>query len=121
MDFAAIIEALGSPYWLDRHVALYHGDALTLLAKLPAEAVALTVTSPPYNIGKEYEEALPLEEYVAWSADWIAGVHRATAPHGAFWLNLGYVSKPGRAKAIPLPYLLWQQVPFFLVQEVVWN
>ena len=38
-----------------------------------------------------------------------------------FWLNLGYVALDGRAKAIPLPYLLWDRSPFFLVQEVVWN
>jgi len=34
---------------------------------------------------------------------------------------LGYVQLPGRAKAIPIPYLLWERVPFFLIQEVVWN
>lgn len=28
---------------------------------------------------------------------------------------------PDRAKAIPIPYLLWDRVPFYLIQEVVWN
>lgn len=36
-------------------------------------------------------------------------------------LNLGYVPLDGRAKAIPISYLLWERVPFFLVQEVVWS
>lgn len=27
----------------------------------------------------------------------------------------------GKAKAIPLPYLLWDKVPLYLIQEVVWN
>src|SRR5207249_4499175 len=45
----------------------------------------------------------------------------ATSPTGAFWLNLGYISLPGRARAIPIPYLLWDRVPFHLIQEVVWN
>jgi adenine-specific DNA-methyltransferase len=27
----------------------------------------------------------------------------------------------GRAKAVPLSYLLWDRVPFYLVQEIVWN
>ncbi|WP_445249673.1 hypothetical protein [Microcoleus sp. OTE_8_concoct_300] len=26
-----------------------------------------------------------------------------------------------RAKAIPISYLLWDKVPFYLIQEVVWN
>ena len=115
------MEALGEPYWADRRVALFQCNALEALAKLPPNALPLTITSPPYNIGKEYEELRPLDEYVAWSAKWIDGVHRATTPQGAFWLNLGYVSMPDRAKAIPLPYLLWDKVPFYLLQEVVWN
>jgi adenine-specific DNA-methyltransferase len=48
-------------------------------------------------------------------------VYRITRSDGAFWLNVGYVEIPGRAKAIPLPYLLWDKSPFHLIQEVVWN
>jgi adenine-specific DNA-methyltransferase len=121
VTFERIREALGEPYWSDDRVALYHGDAVELLSALPADSVPLTVTSPPYNIGKEYEKSLPLDEYMRWSTEWIQAVHRATSDAGAFWLNLGYVSVPERAKAIPLPYLLWDRVPFFLVQEVVWS
>ncbi len=121
MEFDALVEALGEPYWRDAHVALYCADALEALSHLPAESVGLTVTSPPYNIGKEYEQPLALDDYIEWSAQWIASVYDATAPEGAFWLNLGYVSYPGRAKAIPIPYLLWDRVPFYLAQEVVWS
>ena len=37
------------------------------------------------------------------------------------WLNLGYIPLDGREKAMPISYLLWQRVPFYLVQEIVWN
>ncbi len=121
MNFRSLVSALGKPYWSDNTAAVYHTDALVALATLPAESVALTVTSPPYNIGKEYEQSLPAEDYIAWCGDWINAVHRAASPEGAFWLNLGYVALPDRAKAIPIPYLLWDRVPFYLVQEVVWN
>ena len=121
MNFRALVEALGEPYWRDDHVALYCADALDAVSRLPAESIDLTVTSPPYNLGKEYEEPLALTDYLDWCADWIAGVHRATAPDGAFWLNLGYVKLGDRAKAIPIPYLLWNRVPFYLVQEIVWS
>ena len=39
---------------------------------------------------------------------------------GAFWLNLGYLSIRG-AKAIPISYLLWDKMPFYLIQEVIGN
>lgn len=97
------------------------GDCLDVMRQMPDGCVDLAVTSPPYNIGKEYEKVLPLQEYLEWCEDWIAEVHRLTLADGAFWLNLGYLSIPGRAKAIPIPYLLWSRIPFFLIQEVVWN
>lgn len=112
---------LGEPTRRGDNWAVYRGDCMELLAELPEGAVPLTVTSPPYNIGKSYEQVRDVGEYIDWCADWIQLVHRATSPSGAFWLNLGYLSLPGRAKAIPIPYLLWDRVPFFLIQEVVWN
>ena len=112
---------LPEPYYADDFVQLYHGDALKLLPMLRPGSMPLTVTSPPYNIGKEYEDVLPLDDYISWCAEWLGGIHRATLSEGTLWLNVGYVPVPGRAKALPLPYLLWDVVPFFILQEVVWN
>ena len=96
-------------------------DCLEAMKRLEGPIANLTVTSPPYNIGKEYEERTPLDDYLDWCEDWITEVYRLTFQNGSFWLNLGYFSIPTKAKAIPIPYLLWNRVPFFLVQEVVWN
>lgn len=112
---------LGTPVYEAPGVRLYQGDCLALLRRLPAGVVDLTVTSPPYNIGKEYEASRPIEDYLGWCTDWISELHRVAQPAGAFWLNLGYVELPGKANAIPIPYLLWQRVSFYLIQEIVWN
>ncbi|MHB1422421.1 MAG: DNA-methyltransferase [Gemmataceae bacterium] len=112
---------LGTPFCAGEGYAIYCADCLAALRKLPDELCSLTVTSPPYNIGKEYEEPLSLEEYLKWSEQWMQEVYRVTRSDGAFWLNVGYIEIPGRAKALPLPYLLWDKSPFYLIQEVVWN
>ncbi len=91
------------------------------MRKLGGSFVGLTVTSPPYNIGKEYEDLLELGKYIEWCQQWLTEVARLTSKAGAFWLNLGYVSKEGVARAVPLPYLIWDRVPLFLMQEVVWH
>jgi adenine-specific DNA-methyltransferase len=119
--FDRICEALGRADWERDGLALYAGDCVELMARMPEQSVELTLTSPPYNIGKEYENALPLQEYVEWTSCWTRAVKRASAAHGAFWLNLGYLSVPTKGKAVPLPYLLWDRVPFYLVQEIVWH
>jgi adenine-specific DNA-methyltransferase len=112
---------LGAPFSSGDGYATYCADSVTSLRRLPPEILDLTVTSPPYNIGKEYEKPLPAEEYLTWCEQWMAEIYRTTNANGAFWLNVGYVAMEGKAKAIPLPYLLWNRCPFYLIQEIVWN
>lgn len=121
MGFSNIIDQIGSPAFSTDDLAIFQVDCLDALARIPSGVIDLTITSPPYNIGKEYEAPLPLEDYIAWSASWLRGVSRAISQRGAFWLNLGYVPVEKRAKAMPLTYLLWDLVPMHFLQEIVWN
>ena len=116
-----IRQALGTPAWDAPRVLVYQGDCLELMRRLPPGMIDLTVTSPPYNIGKEYEPPMPVERYLEWCEQWVQEIYRLTTPNGAFWLNLGYISLPGRAKALPIAYLLWSRIKFFLIQEIIWN
>jgi adenine-specific DNA-methyltransferase len=120
MQLDTIRDKLGKPAYEDSDILLYQGDSIELMSHLNG-VFDLTVTSPPYNIGKEYESVRPLYDYIKWSRTWLSLVHRCTSDRGALWLNLGYISLDGRAKAIPLPYLLWNVIPFYLIQEIVWN
>ncbi len=119
--FEAEVKRLGKPFAQGERFAIYHGDCKELMDALLPGAIDLTFTSPPYNIGKEYEKVMPLDEYVAWCQRWIEQIHKATTSEGAFMLNVGYVEMAGKAKALPLTYLLWDKTPFFLQQEIVWN
>lgn len=121
MNLSDFKSFLGEPAYEDADVLLYSGDCLSLMDRLPQGCIPLTVTSPPYNIGKEYEKIQNIEAYIEWTAEWTSKVSRLTTDNGAFWLNLGYVSLADRAKAIPIPYLIWRRINMFLVQEIVWN
>lgn len=120
-SFEELLSSIGEPAYRGDRYAIYNGDCRQLLDRVLSGSFDLTFTSPPYNIGKEYETIRPIEEYVDWCADWISAIYRTTAEFGALLLNVGYVSIPNRAKSIPIPYLLWNRVPFFLQQEIVWN
>ena len=116
-----IQSVLGKPAFSSHGVMLFHADALEAMECLPRGIIDLVVTSPPYNIGKEYETAMPLADYIDWSEKWIHQVYRLCKSHGTLWLNLGYTEVPDRGRAVPITYLLWDRIPFYLVQEVVWN
>ena len=118
---ALVRKALGKPAYSRPGVLLYQMDCIDGMRRLPAGLVDLTVTSPPYNIGKEYETVADVSDYVRWCDTWLTEIGRLAAPQSSFWLNVGYLSLSEKAKCLPIPYLLWDRVPMFLIQEVVWN
>ena len=87
MSLTDIAKLLGKPYFQAPNCLIYNMDCLEALKLLPDQFVDLTVTSGPYNIGKEYEKSLVLEEYLNWCEQWIAEVYRVTLDRGSFWLN----------------------------------
>ena len=101
-------------------VDIYQGDCEQLIPSME-EKPALVVTSPPYNIGKEYEDIETVDAYISWCSRWMNLLHGNTTDNASFWLNLGYFSVNGKGKNVPISYLLWDKSPFFLLQEVVWN
>lgn len=109
------------PYFEDENFILYNTDSVKALGAISEPIFDLTITSPPYNIGKEYESILPLNQYVNWLKKWIENVYSVTKDYGSFWINVGYLPVEGKGKALPISYLIWDKIPFFLIQEVVWH
>ena len=74
---------------LDRIIC---GDVLDVLARVPRESVHLIVTSPPYNLEKEYEEHDDALEYAAY-LEWMGAVWRAClgvlVEGGRLCINIG--------------------------------
>lgn len=59
----------GSGALINEASAIWQGDVLAFLKGLPLEPVFdLIATSPPYNIGKEYESKQALEAYLEWQS-----------------------------------------------------
>jgi site-specific DNA-methyltransferase (adenine-specific) len=61
-------------------------------AELNDGAVSVIVTSPPYNLGKEYNrynDARPREKFKEWMREVSSECHRVLARRGSFFLNVG--------------------------------
>lgn len=121
MELEDIKKVLGHPYYENEYGLIYNMDCLTALQQLNGECFNSTITSPPYNIGKAYENVMPVNEYIDWLCKIIREVYELTTKNGNLMLNVGYLSVPNIGRAIPIPYLLWDKVPFYLNQEIVWN
>ncbi|HCE1391081.1 TPA: site-specific DNA-methyltransferase [Vibrio parahaemolyticus] len=112
---------LGAPAFEADGVLIYKMDCVEGMQKLSDGLVDLTITSPPYNIGKEYEEISVLDNYLSWCTEWLNEIYRITKCDGSFWLNVGYFEVKDKGLAVPISYLLWDKSQFYMLQEVVWN
>jgi DNA modification methylase len=96
------------------------GDARDILKKFPSNCMHLMVTSPPYNVGKEYDEDLTLSEYLEFLGEVIGQVHRVLVWGGRVCFN---VANLGRKPYLPLhKYIvdLFEEMGFLMRGEVIW-
>ncbi|MFZ0051549.1 MAG: site-specific DNA-methyltransferase, partial [Desulfobaccales bacterium] len=91
------------------------------MAELPDNSVHLMVTSPPYNVGKEYDRDATLDEYLKFLGRVWREVYRVLVPGGRACIN---VANLGRKPYIPLHSFIIQdmlKIGFLMRGEIVWN
>ena len=116
------VYALSEPYDPDAHMSFHPGDCLDLLRTIPDGAARLVVTSPPYNIGKSYEQRVPLDEYVAGQRAVIEEAVRVTADDGSICWQTG--THVGNGEIIPLDLLLFpifRSLDLKMHGRIVWH
>lgn len=70
----------------------YLADCVEVFRQLPANSVDVIVTSPPYNLGiqyNRYQDTLSRSEYLEWTNTWVAAAARVLRPDGSLFLNVG--------------------------------
>lgn len=96
---------------------------MDLLRQLPSNSVDLTITSPPYCMGKEYERTDRLRQFVALHLMVLPEVIRVTKMGGSICWQVGHHIRNG--VATPLDFVVhdlmrqWPQV--FLRNRIVWT
>ncbi len=113
-----LIESPVPPEFLDKIIL---GDAREVLVRLPDNCVHLVVTSPPYNVGKEYDEDLTLGEYLDFIEEVMHEVYRVLVWGGRVCFN---VANLGRRPYIPLhAYLVerFERIGFLMRGEIIWD
>jgi DNA modification methylase len=99
------------------------GDSRKVLRKLSAESVHLAITSPPYNVGLEYDghhDSMPYGRYLAWLLPVWRQLFRVLVPGGRFALNVC----PTSIKDFkPVHYDMARQLRdlgFIMRTEIIW-
>src|ERR1051325_7513393 len=101
---------------------LFHGDRLEWLRQLPEGSAQLIVTSPPYNIGKEYEERTALQDYLRRQEETICASVQALANDGSICWQVGnHVDSSELFPLDALPYPLFKKFGLKLRNRVIWH
>ncbi len=88
---------------------------------LPDNSIHLVVTSPPYNVGKEYDNNLTLENYLTFLGKVWDEVYRVLVPGGRLCINIANL---GRKPYIPLHIYIIQELikkGFLMRGEIIWD
>lgn len=136
-DSSAFYERNAQNAWLQRVSANGDGDAETTaagnwadaiyqassenMAALPSNSVALAFTSPPYNVGKDYDDDMGLDEYLGLIRRVAKEVHRVLVPGGRYVVN---VANLGRKPYMPLHsffYSLHVEEGYLPMGEIIWQ
>ena len=91
------------------------------MEELPDNSVHLMVTSPPYNVGKEYDDNLTLQEYRQFLKQVWGEVYRTLVPGGRACINIANL---GRRPYIPLHAFIVEDMldlGFLMRGEIIWN
>ena len=91
------------------------------MTELPDNSIHLMITSPPYNVSKQYDDDLSLEQYRSLLSRVFAETYRVLVPGGRACINVANV---GRKPYIPLHAFLIQDLTalgFLMRGEIIWN
>ena len=110
-------------------VTLYSGDCSNLLQQIPDESVDLVITSPPYCMGKAYEDPHDdIETFRNQHDQVFDDIYRIVKPGGSICWQIGY--HVSEKCIVPLDYIVYDiftekskclPYPFILRNRIIWT
>jgi len=91
------------------------------MKELPDNSIHLMITSPPYNVGKEYDKDLSMDEYLALLKNVFKETKRVLVTGGRVCIN---VANLGRKPYIPLHshiIKIMEELGFLMRGEIIWD
>lgn len=103
--------------------SIWRGDSQKFLSKLPKEPIFdLVVTSPPYNIGKEYESKSSLSDYLSWQKGIIDEIIPRIKPEGSLCWQVGNFVDNGQITPLDFEFApIFKEHKLQLRNRIIWT
>jgi adenine-specific DNA-methyltransferase len=114
-------QSIANSYNPGAEIILYHGDSNDFIKTIPDNSVSLIITSPPYNLGKDYENKISLDSYLETQEKIIKELHRILKDNSSICWQVGNFVKDGEVYPLDIFYYhLFKQLGFFLRNRIIW-
>ena len=103
--------------WTDR----IYSKSSENMEEIPDNSVGIVFTSPPYNVGKEYDDDMSLSEYLDLIEKVGKEVYRVLRPGGRYVINIANL---GRKPYLPMHmffYMSHIKIGFLTMGEIIWQ
>lgn len=113
---------IAETFSLSKDIVLFQGDCIELLKTIPDDSLNLVITSPPYNIGKEYEKRLKLKSYIDQQAAVIGECVRCLSPNGSICWQVGnYVDNGSIIPLDTVLYPIFTDLGLKMRNRIIWH
>ncbi len=99
-----------------------HQDAQNYMRGLDDASVKLIITSPPYNIGKEYEAKTKIEQYLELMTPIICEMARVLSNNGSICWQVGNYVENGEVFPLDIYYYpIFKNLGLKLRNRIIWH
>jgi len=113
---------IGEHFDQQHSIVLHYGDTLNFLKTVPAETVKLIITSPPYNLGKSYENKTSIQSYLKFQERVIDELYRVLRADGSICWQVGNFVE--NSEVFPLDifyYEFFKRLGLKLRNRIIWR
>jgi len=109
-------------YKKDSDIVFLLGDCLETLKTIPDNSIKLIITSPPYNLQKEYEDKKTLKDYLETIKPTLAEFKRILHNEGSICWQVGNFVENGEIFPLDIIYYdLFKDLGFKLRNRIIWH
>ena len=114
--------SISDKYDSSAEVVLFNGDCNQILKDIPSSSVDLVITSPPYNVGKQYEKKMSLQAYLKNHEPAIVELVRVLADSGNLCWQVGNYIEKGEVFPLDIYYYeIFKRFGLKLRNRIIWR
>lgn len=113
---------IDSHFKSDSEIVLFTGEVKDLLAEIQNNSIQLIITSPPYNLGKDYEHRVDIEKYLEQQTEIIAELYRVLKDGGSLCWQVGNFVEDGEVYPLDILYYgIFKKLGLNLRNRIIWR